>query len=58
MDEKKEKLINWAKRVKMASDEALAKGIGVFSLDGKMVDKPVLDRARKILAKAKKFGAI
>ena len=53
-----EKLINWALRVKQASDEASAKGIGVFSLDGKMVDKPVMDRANKILAKAKKFKAI
>ena len=53
-----EKLINWALRVKQASDEASKKGIGVFSLDGKMVDKPVMDRANKILAKAKKFKAI
>lgn len=52
------KLINWAKRVKMASDEALAKGIGVFSLDGKMVDKPVIERALKILSKAERFGAL
>ena len=52
------KLILWAKRVKMASDEALARGIGVFSLDGKMVDKPVIERALKILAKAEKFNAL
>ena len=53
-----EKLIKWALRVKQASDEATAKGIGVFSLDGKMVDKPVMARAEKILAKAEKFKAI
>lgn len=52
------KLINWAKRVKLASDEALARGIGVFSLDGKMVDKPVIERALKILSKAEKFNAL
>lgn len=52
------KLINWAKRVQVASDEAAVNGIGVFSLDGKMVDKPVIERAKKILAKAKKFNAI
>lgn len=52
------KLILWAKRVKMASDEALARGMGVFSLDGKMVDKPVIERALKILAKAEKFNAL
>ena len=50
--------ILWASRVMKANEDANAKGLGVFSLDGKMVDKPVLDRARKILAKAKKFGAI
>ena len=53
-----EKQIIWASRVMKANEDANAKGLGVFSLDGKMVDKPVLDRARKILAKAKKFGAI
>lgn len=53
-----QKLITWAQRVKQASDDALAKGLGVFSLDGKMVDKPVMERAMKILAKAKKFKAI
>jgi len=52
------KLILWAKRVKAASDEALSKGIGVFSLDGKMVDKPVIERANKILAKAERFNAL
>lgn len=52
------KLIDWAKRVKLASDEALSKGIGVFSLDGKMVDKPVIERANKILEKARKFNAL
>ena len=50
--------IIWASRVMKANEDANAQGLGVFSLDGKMVDKPVLDRARKILAKAKKFGAI
>jgi len=53
-----EKWINWAIRVKTASDEAKAKGIGVFSLDGKMVDKPVMDRAEKIINKCKKFGVL
>lgn len=53
-----EKLIKWALRVQEATEEAAKKGLGVFSLDGKMVDKPVMQRAEKILAKAKKFGAI
>lgn len=32
--------------------------LGVFSLDGKMVDKPVIDRAEKILRKAKAYKLI
>jgi citrate lyase subunit beta / citryl-CoA lyase len=31
---------------------------GVFSLDGKMIDEPIIERARKILLKAKKWGQI
>ena len=52
------KLIDWALRVRKATIDASKKGLGVFSLDGKMVDKPVMQRAEKILAKARKFGAI
>ena len=53
-----EKQINWALRVHKATEEAKQKGLGVFSLDGKMVDKPVMERAEKILLKARKFGVI
>ena len=53
-----EKQIRWALRVRQATKEAAAKGLGVFSLDGKMVDKPVMERAEKILLKAEKFGAL
>ena len=53
-----EKQITWALRVRQATKEASEKGLGVFSLDGKMVDKPVMERAEKILMKAEKFGAI
>lgn len=52
------KNIDWALRVEEASKQAAAKGLGVFSLDGKMVDKPVMDRARKILLKARKYNLI
>lgn len=53
-----EKEINWALRVRKATEEAFAKGIGVFSLDGKMVDKPVIESAEKVLKKAIKFKVI
>lgn len=53
-----EKEINYATRVLIARDEAFSKGLGVFSLDGKMVDKPVIERAEKVIEKAKKFGVL
>lgn len=52
------KLITWAKRVMIATEEANKKGLGAFSLDGKMVDKPVIERAKKILTKAERFNAL
>ena len=53
-----QKLIIWAKRVMVATEEANKKGIGAFSLDGKMIDKPVIERAMKILKKAQRFNAL
>ena len=50
--------IKWALRVEEATKAAEKKGLGVFSLDGKMVDKPVMDRAEKILLKAKAYKLI
>jgi len=50
--------IEWAKRVIAAYDEAQREGKGVFSLDGKMVDAPVLARAKNVLEKAKAIGLI
>lgn len=53
-----QKEIDYANRVLIARDEAFKKGLGVFSLDGKMVDKPVIERAEKVIEKAKKFGVL
>lgn len=36
-------------RIIEASREAEEKGSGVISLDGKMIDKPIVDRARRVL---------
>ena len=52
------KNIEWALRVEEATRINAEKGLGVFSLDGKMVDKPVMERARKILIKARKYNLI
>ena len=50
--------IKYAIRVKEAYDKAKAEGKGVFSLDGKMVDAPVINRANKILDRAYSAGII
>jgi len=50
-----QKLIDWSLRVIEAQKKAEANGLGVFSLDGKMIDKPIIERAEKVLAKAAKF---
>jgi len=46
----------WAKGVVQAAEEAKAKGLGAVSYKGKMVDRPVLLRARKILTMAESLG--
>jgi citrate lyase subunit beta/citryl-CoA lyase len=48
--------IRYAKRVLEATEEAKREGRGVFSLDGKMVDAPIIARAETILKKAKLVG--
>ena len=48
--------IAWANKIIEAKKIAFEKGLGAFSVDGKMVDKPVIERAEKILKKAKEFN--
>lgn len=50
--------IIYAKRVLEAKEEAKREGKGVFSLDGKMVDAPIIARAESTLKKAKLAGLI
>lgn len=40
----------WASRVVAAADSALAAGIGVVLLDGRMIDRPIVERARQWIA--------
>ena len=44
--------IAYAERIIAVLEESEAEGLGAVSLDGKMLDKPVADRARRLLAKA------
>src|SRR3712207_2413778 len=50
--------IKHAVRVLEARDDAFAKGLGVFSLDGKMVDAPVINRAITTVELAKTLGLL
>ena len=45
-----EKDIEDAKKIVEAAEKAMKEGKGVIALNGRMIDKPVLERARKILA--------
>ncbi len=48
--------IAWAVGVVRAAEEARARGKGAVAYRGKMVDRPVLERAERILALAKALG--
>lgn len=45
-----------ARRVAAAADEAAARGVGAFTVDGEMVDAPFVLRAREVLATARRIG--
>ncbi len=47
--------LNEAQRVIAAFDEAAARGSAAIAVDGKMVDIPVVDRARALIAKAARW---
>lgn len=47
--------IAYAQRVVDVLNDSEAKGLGAVSLDGKMIDKPVADRAKRLLAKAERL---
>lgn len=48
-----QKEVDQAKRIIEAADEAKAKGLGVVSLNGKMIDTPIIERAKLVLERAK-----
>ena len=51
-----EKEIEHAKQVLVVYDQAMAKGSGVIALNGKMIDMPMVTRAKAVLAYAKASG--
>lgn len=48
--------IAYAQEVIAAADQAMKEGLGVFSLNGKMVDAPIINRAKLTLENARKAG--
>jgi len=50
--------IEWALEVIEAAKEAKTKGLGVVSLDGRMVDAPIIARAEWTLARAEASGLL
>lgn len=48
--------VRHARRIIDAKNDALKQGLGVFSLDGKMVDLPIIKRAENLLKIAQKIG--
>ncbi len=50
--------ITWSLRVLRATDNAKKQKVGAFSLDSKMIDKPIIERATKVVNKAIFCGVI
>lgn len=48
--------VEWAVRVAIADEKASARGRGAWTLDGKMIDAPVVGKARAVIAKARECG--
>lgn len=51
-----EKELVWATRVLVADEKAQKQGRGAWTLDGKMIDAPVIGKAADIVDKAKRCG--
>jgi citrate lyase subunit beta/citryl-CoA lyase len=43
--------VQFAERIVRASDDAQREGRGAFAVDGRMIDRPVVERARRLLAR-------
>ena len=47
--------VDRARRLIAAFDEAIARGLGAVAFEGAMIDLPVVDRARALLARAQRY---
>jgi citrate lyase subunit beta-like protein len=48
--------VEWAVRITIADEKAASSGRGAWTLDGKMIDAPVVGKAKSIVAKAEQAG--
>ena len=48
--------VEWAIRIAIADEKAAASGRGAWTLDGKMIDAPVVGKAHAIVSKAEQCG--
>ena len=48
--------VEWAVRVLIADEKAIAQGRGAFTLDGSMIDAPVSGKAKEVVHKAERCG--
>ncbi|MCJ1310890.1 hypothetical protein MMC25_004558 [Agyrium rufum] len=48
--------VEWAMRVLVGDEKAIGQGRGAWTLDGKMIDAPVVGKARSVVAKAEACG--
>ncbi|KAF4594640.1 citrate lyase subunit beta (Citrate (pro-3S)-lyase subunit beta) [Ophiocordyceps camponoti-floridani] len=48
--------VDWAVRVVVADEKATAAGRGAWTLDGKMIDAPVVGKARHVVSEAQSCG--
>ncbi len=51
-----EKELDESRKIVAAAEEAEARGIGAIAIGGKMIDRPVLERARRVLRLADRLG--
>ena len=56
-DEADREELAWAVRVLVAEDKSAASGRGAFTLDGAMIDAPVVGKAKRLLEQAERAGA-
>jgi citrate lyase subunit beta/citryl-CoA lyase len=50
--------IAFSQKVVQAEAQAQERSVGAFLVDGKMIDKPFVDRARRILSIAQQQGMV